>query len=171
MSASSPRRRRLHSEPASVPELFGEYKVSLVPISFSLPSKAPSRSASVVPQPRLTHPQACVSLYATLSFRSRRTSLFLPRTLRRSRPRPSPAAIRAAPTVRYVAGDESLKWNRSVGRLRCLWCARRFYRFADEYELLLHLRTCHGRFKYELEDSDSQDAKEITIYVRRAQEH
>lgn len=106
-----------------------------------------------------------------MTLRFRTTPLFLPRTLRRSHPRPSPAVIRAAPTVRYVASDERFDWIKNVPRLRCLWCARRFYRFADKNELLLHLRTCHARFKYELGDSDSQDAREITVYVRRAQEH
>lgn len=53
--------------------------------------------------------------------------------------------------------------------MRCLWCARRVYRFADDTELMQHLQTCHGRFKYEFEKKKPTGSKshtETIVYVR-----
>lgn len=118
---------------------------------------------------KLTLQQACVNLYSSLTWRFTRSAPFLYRTLRRDIPRTKSVEPQVLPTIRYVAADDGVTWSRKVSKMRCLWCARRFYRFTNEKELMLHLQTCHGRFKYEIEKKRPPAPKsppENIVYVR-----
>jgi hypothetical protein len=92
--------------------------------------------------------QATRLLYSALFWRQWRSPLFLRRCLR-GLPKSECHALRRRPSVRYTCGYKSFPWFQDVPKMGCLWChSRRCTQFEDCGELLLHLGTCHGRFRY-----------------------
>ncbi|CAN8061398.1 unnamed protein product [Agarophyton chilense] len=109
------------------------------------------------------------SLYLDVARLHRHSRIFLPRTLRKTSEQRQ--KLSALPGVEYVSIEPFVTWSQHVPEMRCLWCGDRFYRFSCAAELLLHLRTSHGRFEYDLINSSesktirSRHDKEVFLLI------
>jgi hypothetical protein len=90
-------------------------------------------------------------LYEMLARRHKRSQLFLHRGVRDPHGKQVFTPPEQRPSVRYACGHRSIAWATDFPRLRCLWCTGRTATsvgFPDADALLLHLKACHGRFRY-----------------------
>jgi hypothetical protein len=110
--------------------------------------------------------QATRLLYSVLFWRQWRSPLFLRRCLR-GPPKSECHALQRRPSVRYTCGHKSFPWFQDVPKMGCLWChSRRCIQFEDCCELLLHLGTCHGRFRYICDHYGSGTGSDSLVVIK-----